>query len=154
MVKWCHKMSRKNVVEVLNRILNKAMSLYEKQNDLGITFFLFNKSGNIVEIPIKGDGKGIQFSKNDVEGVAICGKLEVQEGSLLTSICTMGIEAIGVVYHSSKEDYFFYNKILHHDLDPKSALKFRFSDIKRISNRDGFKLDNGFIQNLLPSFRA
>jgi len=144
------KRSNIPVPETLNEILDKAMRIYKEYEDLGVTIFLFGKN-DVYEIPLVGEESkkmALEFSKKDVVGIAIAGKFDVQESSLLQITPTLGIGSIGIMYHSTTDDYFFYTKILHHDLS--KDVKFKFSEIKRVSRRDGFQLTESFLNNIFP----
>ena len=150
--RWKGGSMKRNIPETLNKILSKSMEIYRRDEDLGATIFLFERKGRILEIPIteRSKARAIEFSKKDIYGIAIAGKFDVQEQHLLSlQIPTLGMNSVGIMYHSGTEDYFFYTKILQYDLEPGQS--FSFSEIKRLSRKDGFQLNEGFIKNIFPT---
>ena len=160
---------RYNIPETLDKILGIAMEKYEKNNDLGNTLFVF-ASDDIYELPMTRETLTSEVSEylkhRVVQGLAIVGLMDINEAFLDKNLQSMempvaeGMPSVGIVYKGfdelgKPEDYMFYTFILRHDLEQlkEEPKKFKYSEIRRKSSKDGLTLTDNLFEKIFPILR-
>ena len=144
-----------HVQEILDKILAMAMDKFMKNGDLGNMMFFFDKQGVSGELPLVPAAyeQATEIMRKELEGIAICGKMEIKEPSLIVPgyLDQHGKDAIAIVYRSNSEHYFYFVPYVRHEILADGKLgPYKFRTITKYSHKDGFTLTDALLTKLFP----
>jgi hypothetical protein len=146
---------KQHIQEILDKILKMAMDKFLTNGDLGNMMFFFDKQGVSGELPLVPAAfeQAKEIMRKDLEGIAICGKMEIKEPSLIVPgyLDEHGKDCIAIVYRSNTEHYLYFVPYVRHEILADGKLgPVKFRDVRKWSHKDGFKLTDALLTTLFP----